>query len=79
MHLGVKKQNLKFYVDIFIYPKDIQVILFPIFLTVHIYLQLQVDNFCSVHSPNHKKFGSVEILKLSFRVLEIQAFIVIYF
>jgi hypothetical protein len=32
-----------------------------------------------VHSQNHKKFRSVEIFNLLFRVSEIQAFIFIYF
>jgi hypothetical protein len=52
---------------------------FRFFLKVHIYLQLLIDNLCIVDSPNLKKFRSVKIFKLSFRVSETRAFLFIYF
>jgi hypothetical protein len=73
------KLNLKFYLDILIQHKDIQFLFSPIFLTVYICLLLSFDNFWTVHSSGHKKFKSVEIFKLSFRVSEIEALIFIYF
>jgi hypothetical protein len=79
IQLGLKKSNLEFFLDILICHKDIGVFIFPIFLTVHIYLQLQVCNFWTVHSPEHKKFRSVEIFKLSCMISEIKAIIFIYF
>jgi hypothetical protein len=50
-----------------------------IFLTVHTYLQLPVDNFCTVHSPSHKKFRSVESFKLTFKVSDKKSFFIYLF
>ncbi len=80
MHLDVKKLNPKFYLDFLIHRKNIQVLIISDFSdSAHLLMQFQVDNFCTVHSPNQKKFRTVEIFTLSFRVSEIQAFKFIYF
>ncbi len=70
----MKKLNLKFFYILNPH-KDIGVLIYFDFLTVHIYLQLQVCNFRTVHSPDYKKFRSVEIFKLSCMVSEIKAII----
>jgi hypothetical protein len=79
MHLGVKKPNPKFELDILIHQEGIQVLIISDFSDSAHFLQLQIDNFCTVHSPSNKKFRSVESFKLSFRVSGIHAFIFIYF
>jgi hypothetical protein len=40
MYLGVKKSNLKFYLEILIHQEDIEGLIISGFLKVHIYLQL---------------------------------------
>ncbi len=77
--MSMKIPNLKFYLDIFIHHKDITVETISDFLKVHIYLQLQVDNFCTVNSKDHKKYRSVKSFKLTCMISEIQAFTFIYF
>ncbi len=79
IHLGVQKTNRKFYLDILIQHKDIEVLIISNLLTVHSYLMLQFDNFYIVHNLGHKKFRSVENVKLLFKVSEIKALIFIYF
>ncbi len=59
--------------------KDIGVLIFSGFLTVHIYLQLQICNFWTVHSPDYKNLRSFEIFKLPCTVSDIKAIIFIYF
>jgi hypothetical protein len=56
----MKKANLKFYLKILVYHEDIRVWIFSNFLTVHIHLQWQVDNFCTVHSPDQQKIRSAK-------------------
>jgi hypothetical protein len=46
---------------------------------VHIYLQLKVDNRCTVCSQDRKKFRSVGIFKLPCLVSDNIAFIFLYF
>ncbi len=45
---------------------------------MHKYLQLQIDNICTVHSTGYKKFRSVEIFKLSLTIYEISFYIYLF-
>ncbi len=45
------------------------------FLTVHMYLHLKVDSFCTVYSPDNNKFRSVGISKPSYVVLKTKAYV----
>ncbi len=78
-NIQLEKSNLIFFLDILIHHKYLRVLILNDFFTMHIYLQLQIDNFCTVNSPDLKKFRFVEILKLSWMVSEIRTFLFIYF
>ncbi len=55
----VKKPNFKFYLDILTHLKILELKEIQIVLPVHFYLRLQVDNFYTVHCPDHRKFRCV--------------------
>jgi hypothetical protein len=73
-YLWVKKPNYKFYLDILTHLKILELKEIQIFLPVHFYLRLQVDNFYTVHYPDHIIFRYVETFKLSSVVSQIKAF-----
>ncbi len=72
-----RNQIWNYFLDILICHKDIEVFIFSDFSdSAHLFT---VTGLQFLDSPEHKKFRSVEIFKLSCMVSEIKAIILIYF